>query len=238
MANNVVKILDGPYQGYGLIVPEKYRQEAPRKGFVHVHVIANNQLKEILVDMYGYKGVFGGTHDYMASRPVIQPILQQYKLWEEEEQSRRQAEEESKAAEIDMTAHRHKIEYYLTLADVAAQQSPCLRRKYGAVLVKDNRVLAIGYNGPVDDEPHCRSCVRDAQNATHAGDDYQECPAIHAEWNVLMQVGYEQAQEATLYLVGYYKGKKLSREETYPCKICARMLRKAKVEVYGWENKR
>ena len=77
-----------------------------------------------------------------------------------------------------------KDEYYLEIAKVVAKRSPCLRRHYGAIIIKDDAIVSTGYNGPARGSINCFEvgCIKDLLNLPHyAGYDY--CPAVHAEEN-------------------------------------------------------
>ncbi|MCK9568948.1 dCMP deaminase family protein [Candidatus Pacearchaeota archaeon] len=106
-------------------------------------------------------------------------------------------------------------EYYLNLAQMAATRSPCLRRKVGAVLVRDKRIISTGYNGPASGLPHCQSCHREV-----SGQELQDCHAIHAEENALLQ--------CALY------GPSTIGAELYctlqPCYHCAKLIIQAKIK--------
>lgn len=107
-------------------------------------------------------------------------------------------------------------EYFLTMADLASSRSTCLRQQHGAVLVKDSRVLATGYNGAVCGAEHCSDkgeCERMRLGAK-PGQNYELCVALHAEQNALLQAARSgsSAEGATLYVTGP------------PCKLCARMI--------------
>ena len=75
-----------------------------------------------------------------------------------------------------------KPEYYLNIAKAVALRSTCIRRKYGAVIVKDDRIIATGYNGSARGERNCcdtGECWREMNNIPH-GERYEECVAGHA----------------------------------------------------------
>jgi dCMP deaminase len=97
---------------------------------------------------------------------------------------------------------------------MAATRSSCLKRKVGAVLIRDNRIIATGYNGPASGLPHCASCGRDV-----SGQDLHACHAIHAEENALLQ--------CALY------GPSTIGAELYctvqPCYHCAKLIIQAKI---------
>ena len=106
-------------------------------------------------------------------------------------------------------------EYFLQLARQAATRSTCLRRQVGAVLVRDRRVLATGYNGAPRGVSHCLDigCLRD-QLAIPSGERQELCRAIHAEQNAIIQAALHGVaiEGATLYTT------------LQPCVLCAKML--------------
>ena len=120
-----------------------------------------------------------------------------------------------------------KREYYLGIAEAVAQRSTCLRRQYGAVIVKDDQIISTGYNGSARGEENCCDvgyCWREANNVPH-GEQYEKCVAVHAEDNAISQAGRE-AIGATLYLAGLEDGKPIEAE---PCMMCARKIRNARI---------
>jgi dCMP deaminase len=106
-------------------------------------------------------------------------------------------------------------EYFMTIAHQVATRSTCLRRRVGAVLVKDKRILATGYNGAPRSMRHCAEtgCMRE-QLKIPSGERHEICRALHAEMNALLQAAtYGIAVEgADIY------------STTQPCVLCAKML--------------
>ena len=106
-------------------------------------------------------------------------------------------------------------EYFLRLAELASTRSTCLRRRVGALLVAERRVLATGYNGPPRGLPHCREagCLRETLKVP-SGQRHEICRAIHAEQNAILQAAQHGVpiRQATLYCTHQ------------PCAICARMI--------------
>jgi dCMP deaminase len=106
-------------------------------------------------------------------------------------------------------------QYFLQLARQAATRSTCLRRQVGAVLVRDRRVLATGYNGAPRGVAHCLEvgCLRD-ELGIPSGERQELCRAIHAEQNALIQAAVHgvAVEGATLYTT------------LQPCILCAKML--------------
>lgn len=120
-----------------------------------------------------------------------------------------------------------KDEYYLDIALAVARRSTCLRRQYGAVIVKDDCIIATGYNGSARGDINCcdiGDCWREANNIPH-GSMYEMCVAVHAEDNAISQAGRE-AIGATLYLTGLEDGKPIKAE---PCLMCARKIKNARI---------
>ena len=120
-----------------------------------------------------------------------------------------------------------KRDYYLEIAKTVALRSTCLRRQYGAVIVKDDIIIATGYNGAARGETNCcdvGQCWREANGIPH-GERYEECVAVHAEDNAISQAGRD-AIGATLYLAGSENGKLIN---AVPCKMCARKIKNARI---------
>ena len=118
-----------------------------------------------------------------------------------------------------------KDNYYLEIAKAVSLRSTCIRRKYGAVIVKDDRIISTGYNGSARGEANCcdvGECWREKNGVAH-GERYEMCVAVHAEDNAISQAGRE-ALGATLYLAGYEKEKIISAA---PCMMCERKIKNA-----------
>ncbi|GHS95144.1 cytidine deaminase [Planctomycetales bacterium] len=112
-------------------------------------------------------------------------------------------------------------EYYMTIAREVATRSTCLRRSVGAVLVRDKRLLATGYNGSPRGLAHCETvgCMREKLGIP-SGERHELCRALHAEQNAILQAATYGVpiQGATLYCT------------THPCSLCAKMLINAGIE--------
>lgn len=112
-------------------------------------------------------------------------------------------------------------EYFLTMAEVIASRATCLRRRVGALLVRDRRILATGYNGPPSGLPHCEEagCLRE-QRGIASGERQELCRGLHAEQNAIIQGALHgvSVRGSALYCT------------TQPCVICAKMLINAGVE--------
>jgi len=120
-----------------------------------------------------------------------------------------------------------KTEYYLNIAAAVAARSTCIRRQYGAVIVKNDAIISTGYNGAARGDDNCCDngyCYREANNIPH-GERYEECEAIHAEMNAIISASREQMIGATLFLAGVENGERL--KDAAPCKMCRRMIANA-----------
>ena len=118
-----------------------------------------------------------------------------------------------------------KTDTYLNCAEVFAYRSTCLKRKYGAVIVKDDVVISTGYNGSPRGMDNCCDigrCPRIEQNM-HQGEGYGICRAIHAEMNALLNCSRQQTMGAALYLSGVTPTYN-SVHRANPCPICARAI--------------
>jgi len=106
-------------------------------------------------------------------------------------------------------------EYFLDIAHLVATRSTCLRRQVGAVLVKDKRILATGYNGPPSGLSHCLDvgCLREKMGIP-SGERHELCRGLHAEQNAILQAAFHgiSIKGATLYCTHH------------PCIICSKML--------------
>jgi len=123
-------------------------------------------------------------------------------------------------------------EYFLEMANLVAKRSTCLRRSVGAILVKDKRILATGYNGAPSGLKHCIDigCLRQKLNIP-SGERHELCRALHAEQNALIQ--------ASLYGISVKKSTLYATNQ--PCVICAKMLINAGIKeivmVSGYPDK-
>lgn len=119
-----------------------------------------------------------------------------------------------------------KINYYLGIAEAVSKRSTCLRRQYGAILVKNDEIIATGYNDSPRNSPNCcdiGKCWREENNIPH-GEQYEACLAVHAEQNAIISASRRDIIGSTLYLVGFEDGKRIPAEQVRPCKICEKMI--------------
>lgn len=122
-----------------------------------------------------------------------------------------------------------KKAYYLNIAKAVAARSTCLRRQYGAVIVRDDEIISTGYNGAPRGEANCcdvGTCWREENEVPH-GERYEACRSVHAEQNAIISASRRDMIGATLYLAGFEDGVRLSPE---PCDICRRMIANAGIK--------
>jgi dCMP deaminase len=112
-------------------------------------------------------------------------------------------------------------EYFMQITHLVAERSTCLRRKVGALIVKDKRILTTGYNGPPSGLKHCLEigCLREKMNIP-SGQRQELCRGLHAEQNAIIQAAIMgvRMDGATLYCT------------TFPCVTCAKMLINANIK--------
>ncbi len=107
----------------------------------------------------------------------------------------------------------------MKLAYEVAEHSTCLRRKVGAVISKDNRIIATGFNGAPEGIPHCRKCLRDIENVP-SGQRHELSRAVHAEMNAIIQCALHgtSPEGATIYVT------------VTPCSMCLKALINARIK--------
>jgi dCMP deaminase len=126
-----------------------------------------------------------------------------------------------------------KDEYFMRMAEVASLRSTCIKRKIGAVLVKDDHILSTGYNGAPSGFTHCtlNSCVRKSLNP---GEKPELCRGVHAEINCIIQAAIHGTA---------IEGNTALYTTTFPCMSCVKLIINAGIkrliymEDYNMENK-
>ena len=118
-------------------------------------------------------------------------------------------------------------EYFMDMAQLVSTRSTCLRRKVGAVIVKDKRVLSTGYNGSPKGTRHCEElgCIRVQMNIP-SGTRHELCRGVHAEQNAVAQAAYfgVSVNGATIYTT------------TFPCSMCAKILINAGIKELSYNE--
>jgi len=123
-----------------------------------------------------------------------------------------------------------KTEYYLSIAEKVAERSTCLRRKYGAVIVKNDEIIATGYNGaPRGDKNCCETgeCPREKLGVPK-GERYELCVAVHAEQNAIISASRQEMLDSTIYIAG--KEVNDNYADPKPCLICRRLIKNAGIK--------
>lgn len=121
-------------------------------------------------------------------------------------------------------------EYFLNIAREVGKRSTCLRRHYGAIIVKDKIIISTGYNGSPRGEVNCIDsglCERERLKVPK-GERYELCVAVHAEQNAIINADPLKMNGATIYIVGVNvaDGSFASGE---PCLLCRRMIKNAQI---------
>lgn len=106
-------------------------------------------------------------------------------------------------------------EYFIRIAELVSHRSTCIRRQVGAVLVKEKRILATGYNGAPSGISHCQDvgCIREKLKIP-SGERHELCRGLHAEQNAIIQAAYHgvSIKDSVLYIT------------CHPCSVCAKMI--------------
>lgn len=127
---------------------------------------------------------------------------------------------------------RDKINYYLDLAEMVSQRCTCLRRHYGAVIVKDDEVISTGYVGAPRGRENCSDlgyCLRQKMGVPR-GERYELCRSVHAEVNAIISASRRDMLGSTLYLVGKEVDSGEYVKNAVCCSMCKRMVINAGIE--------
>ena len=121
-------------------------------------------------------------------------------------------------------------EYFLNIAQEVGKRSTCLRRRYGAIIVKDKIIVSTGYNGAPRGEDNCIDtglCERERLHIPK-GERYELCVSVHAEANAIINADPLKMKGATIYIVGINVA-----DESYasgaPCLMCRRLIKNAQI---------
>lgn len=121
---------------------------------------------------------------------------------------------------------RDKINYYLDIAETVAERGTCLRRLFGAIIVKNDQIISTGYVGAPRGRQNCTDlgyCAREKLNVPR-GERYELCRSVHAEANAIIHAARSDMLDATLYLVGKEAGADKYVENANSCAMCKRMI--------------
>ncbi len=133
-----------------------------------------------------------------------------------------------------------KTNYYLDIAEAALERGTCLRRNFGAIIVKNDEIISTGYTGAPRGRKNCcdlNYCLREKMNVAR-GERYELCRSVHAEQNAIISASRDKMIGADLYLVGkdYKTGEYV--KSASPCMLCKRFVINAGIKrVIARENK-
>lgn len=135
---------------------------------------------------------------------------------------------------------RDKVNYYLDIAETVLERGTCLRRNFGAIIVKNDEIVSTGYVGAPRGRQNCidmGECIRQKLNVPR-GTRYELCRSVHAEANAIISAARSEMIGAALYLVGKEKDSGELVENAMPCSMCKRMIINAGIEtVYIRDDK-
>ncbi len=119
-----------------------------------------------------------------------------------------------------------KTNYYLDIAESVLERSTCIRRLFGAVIVKNDEIISTGYNGAPRGRKNCSDlnfCMREKLNVPR-GERYELCRSVHAEQNAIISASRRDLIDSILYLVGIEASTKKYIKNPAPCAFCKRMI--------------
>ena len=125
-----------------------------------------------------------------------------------------------------------KQNYYLDIADSVLERSTCLRRKYGAIIVRNDEIISTGYNGSPRGRRNCSDlghCTREALRIP-SGERYELCRSVHAEANAIISASRDKMIGSTLYLTGVEVETGEYVHNSSCCSMCKRMVINAGIE--------
>ena len=123
-------------------------------------------------------------------------------------------------------------QYYLNIAHEVAGRGTCIRRRFGAVIVKSQQIVSTGYNGAPRGTMNCSDvgfCLRNELGAK-PGEHYEWCRSVHGEANAIIHASRFDMIGATLYLVGLDAQSGEVVTDAEPCRMCKRMIINAGIE--------
>ena len=130
-----------------------------------------------------------------------------------------------------MDNRTNKQNYYLDIADAVLDRSTCLRKKYGAIIVRNDEIISTGYNGAPRGRKNCSDlgrCMREELKIP-SGERYELCRSVHAEANAIISASRRDMIGATLYLVGREANGNLYNDAMC-CSMCKRQIINAGID--------
>lgn len=131
-----------------------------------------------------------------------------------------------------MSDRRSKINYYLDIAEAVTLRGTCLRKKFGAIIVKDDVIISTGYNGAPRGRQNCcdiGTCLRDEMNIPR-GERYELCRSVHAEANAIIAAQRDRMLGADLYMTCVDAKTNQLVGGTTSCQMCKRLIINAGIE--------
>ena len=131
-----------------------------------------------------------------------------------------------------MEQRTDKINYYLDIADTVLHRSTCIRRQYGAIIVRNDEIISTGYNGAPRGRRNCSDlgfCRREAMQVP-AGERYELCRSVHAEANAIISASRRDMIGATIYLVGRDARTNELLPDAMSCSMCKRQIINAGID--------
>ena len=125
-----------------------------------------------------------------------------------------------------------KQNYYLDIADAVLERSTCLRRKYGAIIVRNDEIISTGYNGAPRGRRSCSdigTCTRETLRIP-SGERYELCRSVHAEANAIISASRQDMIGASLYLVGRDAATNELLSDAMSCSMCKRQIINAGID--------
>lgn len=119
-----------------------------------------------------------------------------------------------------------KINYYLDIAETVSERATCLRRLYGAIIVRNDEIISTGYNGAPRGRRNCvdmEYCTREAMKIPR-GERYELCRSVHAEANAIISAARRDIAGGVLYLVGRDAQTRKLLPDATPCSMCRRLI--------------
>ena len=119
-----------------------------------------------------------------------------------------------------------KENYYLNIAETVLERATCLRRVFGAIIVKNDEIISTGYNGAPRGRRNCVDmgfCTREAMKVPR-GERYELCRSVHAEANAIISAARRDMVGGTLYLVGRNAQTGEVLHDATSCAMCRRMV--------------
>ncbi|MBN2260187.1 MAG: cytidine deaminase [Clostridiales bacterium] len=127
---------------------------------------------------------------------------------------------------------REKTNYYLDIAESVLKRGTCLRRNYGAIIVKHDEIISTGYTGAPRGRENCIDlgfCIREKLEVPR-GTQYELCRSVHAEANAIISASRKDMIGSDLYLVGVEKGTLKYVQNANSCSMCKRLIINAGID--------